>query len=524
MDCFDAIVVGSGPAAAFAAYGLRGKRVLVLDVGSDAPSPSLKGNLYELRRSGADLFAALIGERFQSLHNLHLPPMSLKLKSPNTSYIVDGWRDLTPVASRTFEGALSMAKGGLANGWGAGVYRFTDQDLRGFPIGAEELRPFYDEITRYIGVCGANDDLAPYFGQDQDLLPPMRMSSLFEELYARYRRAGAGFAQERIFLGRPRLAVLTESRNGRQPYAYDNLEFFETRDPAVYTPAYTIDELRSNGAITYLDRRLVLRYIEQDGRVFVHARNLRDNREETWCGRSLCLAAGAINTARIVLASARDFQSRLPLLDNPMACIPFVSPRHIGAPLPMRDSSLGQLNLVAEDSQGGQTVQGTFYGTSGPLRSDILFTLPLSFRANLALMKYVAPAMGLLMIFYAGPEDTPGYLRLRETGELEVEFGRAASNPVVEKRLIRFLRRLGYWTHPAIIQRPGMGQGLHFAATLPMSGTPGDYQTSPDGRLFGTRSVYIVDGACLSRLPAKNLTFTIMANALRIARQLALDL
>lgn len=518
MDCFDVIVVGSGPGATFAAKGLKGKRVLVLDAGFDAPPAALKGNLYQLRAERADLFSELIGDEFQSLHNLHQRPISLKLKSPQLSYIVKGWRKLTPITSKTFEGVLSLSKGGLANGWGAGVYRFTDQDLRGFPIRADDLRPYYDEITSEIGISGANDDLAPYFGDDKELLPPLRMSALFEELYAGYRRARKVFEKQRVFLGRPRLAVRTEL------YEYNNLEFFESRDPAIYTPAYTIDELRSSGAIQYLDARLVMRYAEQGDRVFVYARNLHDNKEETYCGRKLCLGAGAINTARIVLASERDFKSRLILLDNPMACIPIFSPRRIGAALPIYDSPLAQLNLVVEDRENDETLQGTFYGTTGPLRSDLLFTLPLSFQANLALVKYAAPAMGLMMLFYPGPESGGGYVRLRESGELQVEFGETYSNPAVEQRLIRLLRRLGYWTHAALIQRPGAGQGLHFAATLPMRAEPRRYQTDSQGRLFGTEHVHIVDGACLSRLPAKNLTFTIMANALRISRQLARDL
>ncbi len=516
MDCFDAIVVGSGPGATFAAKGLKGKRVLVLDVGFDAPPPSLHGNVYELRRKSTDLFSELIGEEFQSLRNLRERPISLKLKGPGVNYIVKGWPELTPIVSQSFEGVLSLSKGGLANAWGAGVYRFTNQDLRGFPISAEDLQPFYDEITSQIGISGANDDLVPYFGHDDGLLPPMRMSDFFEELYASYGRAKKAFEQQRVFVGRPRLAVRTEA------YRYNNLEFFESRDPAIYTPSYTIDELRSSGAIIYLDGRLVLRYEEQSDRVLIYARNLHDDKEEIYCARKLCLGAGAINTARVVLASGRDFTSRLPLLDNPMACIPFFSPRRIGAPLPIHDSSLGQLNMVVEEQS--ETLQATFYGTTGPLRSDILFTLPLSFRANLALVKYAAPAMGLMMLFYPGPEKGDGYLRLRESGELEIEFAETPSNPAVERRLIGLLRRLGYWTHPALIQRPGGGQGLHFAATLPMRDQPRQYQTDAQGRLFGTSRVHIVDGACMSRLPAKNLTFTIMANALRISRQMARDL
>jgi choline dehydrogenase-like flavoprotein len=44
-----------------------------------------------------------------------------------------------------------------------------------------------------------------------------------------------------------------------------------------------------------------------------------------------------------------------------------------------------------------------------------------------------------------------------------------------------------------------------------------------DGRLFGTRLVFVADGACFAALPAKNLTFTIMANAMRIATKLGRD-
>src|SRR5258705_5065953 len=107
MDCFDIIIVGSGPGATFAAYGARGRRVLVLDVGHDAKRlPELDGNLYEVRRHNADLFPSLIGESFESLHNLHERTISLKLKSPGMSFIVRDWKKLSPVASSSFQGVI----------------------------------------------------------------------------------------------------------------------------------------------------------------------------------------------------------------------------------------------------------------------------------------------------------------------------------------------------------------------------------------------------------------------------------
>jgi choline dehydrogenase-like flavoprotein len=521
MDWFDIIVVGSGPGAAFAAYGARERRILMLDPGLDAPESSgLTGNAYELRRETKDLFEPLIGERFESLHNLCHRPISLKLKSPYMSYIVRDWERYSPVESDSFAGVLSLAKGGLANGWGAGVYRFTDRDLAGFPINAAELRPCYDELTAHIGVCGDNDDLEPYFEKDAAVLPPVQLSAFFRDLLDRYQRRRDLFQREKVVLGRSRLAVLTKPHNGRAAYGYQNLEFFKPHDPAIYTPAYTVDEMIRAREVEYRGGRLVLRYCEREDGVEVYSRDLETGREEVSYGRCVLLGAGALNTARIVLQSNSDYETRLPILDNPMACMPFFRLGAIGSALQTADTSLAQLNLVAEDGEFGEPLQASLYGTTGPLRSDVLSGLPLSIRANLVWTKYLAPAMGLLMLFYPGRRRPENYIRLLPSGALEIHF--APEGPhAAETRLLRLLRKLGYVSHRALTQRPGMGAGLHFAGTLPMQANPARYETDADGLLSGAKRVYVVDGACFSRLPAKNLTFTIMANALRIGRRVA---
>jgi choline dehydrogenase-like flavoprotein len=43
--------------------------------------------------------------------------------------------------------------------------------------------------------------------------------------------------------------------------------------------------------------------------------------------------------------------------------------------------------------------------------------------------------------------------------------------------------------------------------------------TDVDGRLRGTRAVYVADGAVFPRLPSKGLTFTMMANANRVGER-----
>ena len=68
-----------------------------------------------------------------------------------------------------------------------------------------------------------------------------------------------------------------------------------------------------------------------------------------------------------------------------------------------------------------------------------------------------------------------------------------------------------------LAQHPAPGNGIHYAGTLPMRAEPARHELHPDGRLQGTARVFVTDGSAFPRLPAKNLTYTIMANALRIA-------
>jgi choline dehydrogenase-like flavoprotein len=47
--------------------------------------------------------------------------------------------------------------------------------------------------------------------------------------------------------------------------------------------------------------------------------------------------------------------------------------------------------------------------------------------------------------------------------------------------------------------------------------SPSRYETDAFGRLGHTNHVYVVDSAAFPTIPSKNLTFTIMAHAMRVA-------
>ena len=519
MDSANVIVVGSGAAGVAAAYRLRGKGVLLLDVGLPPPASALAGNLYDLKRDpGANgLFEELIGPRFESLHNVFHPYLSPKLKAPRMKFIVEEAERLSPVASATFDAVMSFAAGGLANAWGAGLYRYNDSDLAGFPIGAADLEPWYDALTEKIGLSGADDDLSRFFGPARGLLPPLKLDSNGETLLRRYRRRRGKLNRAGLYLGRPRLAVLTREHDGRPAYGYDALEFFRADNPAVYTPALTLKEMAGRGEIAYRPGLLVERYSENGAGVEVTARVPATGERRVFSARSLVLAAGALNTAKIALRSNDDYETRLPLLDNAVSYVPLIDPLRIGAALEKEFYPAAMLNAVYCGPPHPGGIQMTLYGLAGVLRSDFLFDFPFSARGNIAAAKYLTPALVVAQLFYPDGPLPGNYLRLRESGELELGY-ESKKLGGVEADLLGLFRRMGYLGLARLCKYLAPGSSFHYAGGLPMKASPrGRYETDKNGRLGAARAVYVADAANFPALPSKNHSFTMMANAMRVA-------
>ena len=74
---------------------------------------------------------------------------------------------------------------------------------------------------------------------------------------------------------------------------------------------------------------------------------------------------------------------------------------------------------------------------------------------------------------------------------------------------------------PLKLVRLPTGASLHYVGTLPFSEEEKPLTCSHDGRIRGTRFVHAVDGSPWRYLPAKGLTFSLMANARRVVDRVA---
>ena len=86
------------------------------------------------------------------------------------------------------------------------------------------------------------------------------------------------------------------------------------------------------------------------------------------------------------------------------------------------------------------------------------------------------------------------------------------------KTLRKVLRKLGCIAPKGQTHTRPMGSSVHYAGLIPLAEEGGSLTATPEGRSRDFENLWLVDGITFPTLPAKNLSFTLMANAARVAR------
>jgi len=519
---FDVVIVGSGVSGVAAAlrFADRGIIPCLVDVGVNPPPvPEISENFYDFRKNH-DSFFLMVGEHFEGLVDIvkESPSIPVKLASPLMRFVTAHAQEYSPLKTTGFDVIQSFSRGGLANAWGAGLYRYGDRDLEAFPIDSRDLAPYYDRLTREIGISGENDDLMPFFGRDEFLQKPLRLSANASRILKRYLRKKNIFNASGLYIGRPRLGVLTEEKQGRTGCDYRNLEFWLPGLPHIYSPLMTLNGLIRENKLIYKEGLLVKSWIRQGDHLVVKAERVGNRESVLIPCKKMVLAAGAVGSARLVLQANGDTRTELELLDNPAFQFPFVLPSRLGAELEMDAFGLTQLNIVCESPNFQNILQGSLLEVTSPARAEFFRYFPWAARDNLRLIRYVLPALTVLQLFFPADASNAAKLGLNEDGSLCVRGQKDRLYPGVKKDILRWFRRLGALSLSSLVVEVPKGQSIHYAGTLPMKAHPKEkYSCDRNGELAGEPGVFVADGSAFPTLSAKNFSLALMANAMRIA-------
>ena len=454
---------------------------------------------------------------------------------PSKSYVLQAL-DSHEHTGRGFTPLFSYAQGGLAEAWTGGAYPFSTDDLAAFPFDAGDLAPYYDDVGRCIGITGADDDLAQFIPLHDGLMAPLELDAHGDDLsrvYGKLRRRlneSLGF-----YLGRSRVAVLSEAHNGRP--ACDKLGrcLWGCPTDAFYVPSLTLTELRQHPNFTYLEGRAVDHFLfDGDGRISsVVSRSVGDpSRCRHPVTGQLVLAAGALNSARIYLASLLVGEGKAPqlsgLMDNRQIMMPFVNRRLVGKGFDPRTYQYHQLATAWRDDQDGGYVHGQITTLKTALIHPLVQSLPFGMRSSLKRFGDLHGALGLLNINLSDTRTDRNVVSIERQGDgttrLLTNYSASMEEVGRVRRAIstasRALRILGCLAPRKMTRVRPMGAGVHYAGLLPMTADGGDHTADPVGASRRFQNLTLADAITFPALPAKNLTLTLMANAARIADRL----
>lgn len=529
---YDYIVVGSGATGAMAAQTLveSGVRVAVLDVGErdEVYAPLIPDQDFDtLRRQDPGQHRYLLGDAFEGV-----PWETTKVGSqltPPRGFLTRNADRFLRFDSDTLKPMESLARGGLGGGWGLGCYLYSTAELGAAGLDEARMLEAYDVVSARIGVSGTRDDAAPYCLRDlRHVQPSIALEANSAAVYQAYQRRKGAMNARRLFVGRQLQAVLSADLPGRSATRYRDMEYWSDRDRSEYRSWMTIDALQKAPNFAYHDRCLALRFSEGPAGVTVHVLRTDTGETQAFTARKLVLSPGPLGTARIVSRSLGSGGESLPFICNPYCYIPCLQWRRLGSEPQRLRSGLGQLVMFlderADNFDVGMAVLFSY-------RSLLLFKLmketPLNFADARVVMQYLQSAFIIAGIHHPEKPSPSKFVRLQPsvdsptgdmlTGQYTLSDGERAANLRREGLLKWGLRTLG--CQPLRTLRVPHGGSIHYAGTLPFDPSGRPFTLGRNGLLSGTRSVYVADGSGFRYLPAKGITFTLMANAHCVARE-----
>ncbi|MEO6222674.1 MAG: GMC oxidoreductase [Vicinamibacterales bacterium] len=523
-------VVGSGASGVHFALSVlrKGGTVRMLDVGRQGRDHVLPdADLNSLKHDLADPAGYFLGSRFEAAL---LPGVDEEYYgTPPSKDFVFQHPDSFGHSSIGFAPLFSFARGGLAEAWTGGCYPLTEAEITDFPFPYRDLAPHYDEVARRIGVTGERDDLTRFMPAHEHLQPPLRLDRHSETLMRSYSRVRERLNSRGAYLGRTRVATLSQPKGSRQACDYLGRCLWGCPRGALYTPSHTLLECQSYPGFEYVPGLDVSHLRVGPGHRVrsIVGTVLTTGAEREFAVERVALAAGALLSTRIFLMTmVRETGERLRLrglMDNRQVLLPFVNLGMLGQQFAADSYQYHLLGIGLEATHPHDYVHAQITTLKTALVHPLIQRLPLNLAASTRIFRSIHAALGLVNVNFRDTRRDDNYVELSDDARprLCLRYSAGADEPARVRegvgRITRALLSLRCVVPPGMAHVRPMGSSVHYAGTLPMTRDAAPFTTTQYCQSRDLDNLFMVDGATFPFLPAKNITFTLMANAVRVA-------
>lgn len=363
----------------------------------------------------------------------------------------------------------SLAKGGLSEVWHGICDFFSEKELETIGLPTDEILREYKEISKLIKL---------QFRTPLDL--------------------------------RSRLLLAKAKNNIHMEYTiYQVPQIFS------YRTKFFIETLKQFKNFVYIPNQLVYSIKEKRSHVEIQSFSIDKKEESITKTAFLILAAGSINSTRILLRSFKLYNYKTIFLTKANYIVPCLHIASFGKKNDSKKSKFGQ--LVISSKKTDRDVDSFFiqlYRLNPLFLHKALQHIALPKIIALPLLSALAPYVVIADIRFPAFASKTTFCKLKKETDkgdiLEISFKETHKDLIRHKKeyadISKYLRSLGLFP-------------LRVISDYTTSHYAGGVSVDKNGKLHKANKIYIADSSSWKMLPAKPPTLTIMANASRVGKK-----
>lgn len=398
----------------------------------------------------------------------------------------------------------SLITGGLSNFWTAGCYTFNDEELRKSRLPTlDKFLYYYNEAAQKMGVTQEFDDLISIYPKLDIFEKSTELNEVNKLILEKYQNKKNSL---NFILGRSRVAVLTQDKDDfRKSCNYCNQCFWGCTRNSIYNASINLDYLIRGG--TEVINAESFEFYKKDDTFYIDVFDYTG--KHSFKSNKLVICTGAKNSTSLMMKYLNIKSYEYHLLDNDMIGIPalFFGKKLTHSAYAYQFHQLAG-NIIKDEIHFQITA-------STNLQENLIYKdLPLPIYLSKQIFSLIKN--NLLYINFFNNSDQSRRLHYSvndnkiQTKLLNEQdhtlFFNLVKNSLIDFKKLKIL---------PVVSKANVGlfgSSVHYGIDLL---NHDNIVNRDNGEI--DKNIFVADGTLLSYIPSKNYSFTLVANAIRIA-------
>lgn len=438
-----------------------------------------------------------------------------------SDYFYGKSRKDAPVTNDGNTPPFSYALGGLSVGWGAAILPPQACDIADWPVDVDELNKYCELVLADLPYSSSDDGLSLNFPVLTSTTRSLKQSHAEMQLLAAFQKA-AVLKKDDVVFGQARLLVNPAKSAGEGGCKYCGQCMSGCVYRAIYKASDEIKSMQKRGEINYIAGCLVDSMFEKDQKTTVKYFDATGKSISMEFDR-IFLAAGAVNSARVVLNSLSMFDHQVQLKTRGGFVVPVFSFRKLALDWPNCNTQPGIFLEIK-----GTALKHWVHVQISTENELLLQKLNIQAGAKgivASIKQFIASHIVLTFVNYHS--DHGGHYKLWLTPSTgtsntnELHSSHQKSFPQLSVLVTSGLKLFSLFAKIGCLPLFPLAKlnsgAYHVGGTLPMREKPtSNLETDALGRISAWKRVHIVDSSIFPSLPGTTIGLLTMANAYRI--------